>query len=151
MSKLPYLCFINSRNSGNSIVPLPSRSASIIKFRTSSSVGFSPMARITFSSSDVLMLPLPSFSFHSKSALTLTPQIFRSPAHSLHSFLPNPSQCPDMAFYGSANRELIFYGRSIHRIYLRTHWTKFGETSFKTSFKTWAGGGGVQGQGKGSG
>ena len=37
MSKLPYLCFINSRNSGNSIVPLPSRSASIIKFRTSSS------------------------------------------------------------------------------------------------------------------
>lgn len=78
MSKLPYLCFINSRNSGNSIVPLPSRSASIIKFRTSSSVGFSPMARITLSSSDVLMLPLPSFSFHSKFALTLTPQIFWS-------------------------------------------------------------------------
>ena len=35
--KLFNFCFINSRNSGNSIVPLPSRSASIIRFRTSSS------------------------------------------------------------------------------------------------------------------
>ena len=56
----PYFCFINSRNSGNSMVPLPSRSASIMRLRTSSSVGFSPMALITWSSSLVEILPLPS-------------------------------------------------------------------------------------------
>ena len=60
LSTIPYFCFINSRNSGNSIVPFPSRSASIIKFRTSSSVGFSPIALITPSNSEALIAPLPS-------------------------------------------------------------------------------------------
>ena len=58
------------------------------------------MARITFSSSEVLMLPLPSLVFIQNFHF-VNKKYFNRPPHSLHSFLPNP--CPDMAFYEAAN------------------------------------------------
>ena len=53
--------FIISRNSGNSIVPFPSRSTCITRLLSSSSVGFCPMALITYNSSLDEIAPLPSW------------------------------------------------------------------------------------------
>ena len=47
--------------SGNSMVPFPSRSTSMTRLFNSSSVGFCPIALITYSSSLEEMAPLPSF------------------------------------------------------------------------------------------
>ena len=53
--------FIISRNSGNSMVPFPSRSTSITMLFNSSSVGFCPIALITPRSSLEEIAPLPSW------------------------------------------------------------------------------------------
>ncbi|CAH0369676.1 unnamed protein product [Pelagomonas calceolata] len=57
------------RNSGKSIVPLPSASTSLIMSASSASVGFWPSERITVPSSFVVIVPSPSLSNREKASL----------------------------------------------------------------------------------
>jgi hypothetical protein len=60
---------ISERNSGKSIVPLPSASTSLIISYNSASVGFYPNDLITVPSSLVVIVPSPSLSNKEKASL----------------------------------------------------------------------------------
>mmetsp|Transcript_4725 Transcript_4725/g.17624 ORF Transcript_4725/g.17624 Transcript_4725/m.17624 type:complete len:204 (+) Transcript_4725:451-1062(+) len=57
-------------NSGKSMVPLPSASTSLIRSRSSASVGFCPRERIIVPSSLIVILPSPSSSNRAKTFLS---------------------------------------------------------------------------------
>ena len=57
------------RNSGKSMVPLPSASTSLTMSWSSASVGFWPRERMTVPSSLVVMVPSPSLSKREKASL----------------------------------------------------------------------------------
>merc|ERR1719231_1780944 len=60
---------IKDKNSGKSMVPLPSASTSLIISWSSASVGFWPKERMTVPSSLVVMVPSPSLSNREKASL----------------------------------------------------------------------------------
>ena len=64
-----HLRAIMVRNSGKSMVPLPSASTSLTMSWSSASVGFWPRERITVPSSLVVMVPSPSLSKREKASL----------------------------------------------------------------------------------